>query len=383
MSVINKVLQDIDQQKTNITQQDEAELSYQKIDIPAPAPAKLSKSFIISLLVLLVLGASVWGYLTYFQTSSPAPQKSFVKAFSVEAEPKSNVLEEQAESATQIDNAEDETATSQTSASDAMKAGVEQSQVEKPIKMVEPAKPVAMKLAATTPAKPKQLLVEDVVSAETPVKPQTAPVRQQRFVIKPTEKSNYDLAAKALQRGDEAQSRGRFIQAESEYKKALKLQPDLHDARAKWVSLLYGEADQQQAIRVLQQAIDNYPEHTGYRLLLARIYQELGQSAAALHSLTGHSPLSNVNEYHQLTAALAQQNQQWQLALEHWQILLLSNRPRGKWLLGAAIAFEKQNKLNEAEKHYKQALQVGGLSNASLIYIQQKLAVLSQQSPEE
>ncbi|WP_111978321.1 tetratricopeptide repeat protein [Algibacillus agarilyticus] len=408
MSVINQMLQNIDSKKNQPVEPTDDELSYQRIDIPA-------KKNYTRIIYILLAGATLFAALwvagiyddnqnTTFnaieETLNPLVTSVADVGVKEESEKDQSVADLNAVNVVNDENLDHEPigdidkSTHQVDAaspnSNDLAVAKNQSLNTSPPQK----KPVVHTTSASIvpAAKPPKKIIE----VNSPSRSETSEAKQGEssyqstnsddstsdtviakpiFSMRPTEKSADELARKALDKGNEAYNRGRFSLAEIEYKKALSIKPALHEARAQWVGLLYGEKNHQKALNILQRGIKNYPEHTGYRLLAARVWLSIEQPHSALNVLLNHTPQERAIEYYQLSAALAQQTMQWSLALQNWQALLLNNQPQGQWLLGAAIAFEKLGKAKEADKHYKQALTVGGLSQSSLEFIKLKLTI--------
>lgn len=189
-------------------------------------------------------------------------------------------------------------------------------------------------------------------------------------------KSQDELAQDAYIKGNVAYHRGEINEAIAEYQKALELKPEMHDARAQWVAVLFAKQEVSRALAILQQGINLFPQHTAYRLVAARIWQDQQQPTRALEVLLATSPNERIQEYLQLQAALAQQTKRWQVALESWQTLLQQFGADGRSLLGSAIALDNLGRLEEAKMYYLQAREQGGLSQPSQQFIAQRLQQL-------
>ena len=207
-------------------------------------------------------------------------------------------------------------------------------------------------------------------------KPSTTAEPVSSMSITASSKTDLELAQDVHVKGNLAYQRGDVEEAILHYQRALRLKPDLHDSRARLVAIFYAKQNINEANVLLQQAIKSYPEHTAYRLLAARIWQEQGVPERALQVLHEHTPTTRAKEYWQLQAALAQQAKQWQVALQSWQALLQNFNNDARWLLGSAIALDQLQRFEEARVYYLQAQQDGSLSQASLNFVAQRLAQL-------
>ncbi len=130
------------------------------------------------------------------------------------------------------------------------------------------------------------------------------------------------------------------------------------------------------AQHILQQALSNGADSADLRLLLAQFYAAAQQWPQVGHVLQPQFDLSLHPEYYGLKATAAQQTGD-SIAAQHWFSQLIVLQPQqARWWLGAAVAFDHNGQQQQAQLHYRQALQWGdNLSAASRNYIQQRLAV--------
>ncbi|NTS75861.1 hypothetical protein HR060_03185 [Catenovulum sp. SM1970] len=385
MSVINKMLQDLDEQQKSKKDSNE-QLSYPKIDVTVQ-PNKLPKSLMLAVVLVLstiVASATLWWWQNQADEAVTQPIasevviKKPVEQKQPQAESTIRKTEEPVVAAKPADKPEQKKAP--TIAFNANVKAIEENKLASTNQPVDDTDQNTQAESLTTPVTTENVPVESInKTVETVLADEAQEPKVASFNKTPSSKTPEQMAEKAFKRGSDAYLRGRFALAESEFKKALAFQPDLHEARAQWVGLLFGEQNYQKAMTLLQYGITLYPEHTGYRMLAARIWLELEQPQTALQVLQDHSPNERFNDFYQLKAALSQQNQKWQLALDSWQALLKANpnQQRGTWLLGAAIAYEQLNKSIDALDYYRLALKMG-LPINSAQYARSQIANLEQ-----
>ena len=130
-----------------------------------------------------------------------------------------------------------------------------------------------------------------------------------------------------------------------------------------------------QSVQVLQQALAQHIVDADIQLLLAQQAAARQQWQQVADLLPEQFVLAQQPEYYGLKATALQQLGQPQAAL-HWFAQLLRLQPeQARWWLGAALAYDALQQRQQASLHFQQALQRGdSLSPASRHYIQQRLA---------
>ncbi|MGX5172406.1 tetratricopeptide repeat protein [Aliikangiella sp. IMCC44653] len=132
--------------------------------------------------------------------------------------------------------------------------------------------------------------------------------------------------------------------------------PDFHPARLALINLCW-EMSACLVEQKLNQAVSLFPKDSAYQQLLARFYfekQRFQQAEKVLEELTPNDP-----RYLQLlqTRALArQQLGKHQLAIQDYATLLNQDASRGDILLAVGISLEAIGKLAEAQRSFKNAL---------------------------
>ena len=133
----------------------------------------------------------------------------------------------------------------------------------------------------------------------------------------------------------------------------------------------------QQALTVLQQALQQGIVHADIQLLLAQQAAAQAQWQRVDTLLPAQFVLAQQPEYYGLKATALQQLGQPQAALDWFSQLIVLQPQQARWWLGAAIAFDALSQPEQAQLHYRQALQWGdSLTAASRNYIQQRLAAI-------
>lgn len=129
-----------------------------------------------------------------------------------------------------------------------------------------------------------------------------------------------------------------------------------------------------QSVQVLQQALAQHIVDADIQLLLAQQAAARQQWQQVTDLLPEQFVLAQQPEYYGLKATALQQLGQPQAALNWFTQLLRLQPEQARWWLGAALAYDALQQRQQARLHFQQALQRGdSLSPASRHYIQQRL----------
>lgn len=196
------------------------------------------------------------------------------------------------------------------------------------------------------------------------------------IVVEQVELTPTQLSFKAQERAKKALDANNLAEAITQYNDALRYTPRDSKVRQTLAALYYGKGDARQAVELLQKgiAIDN--DDMTVRLALSKLLLKEQQNAAALTPLV-YLPVNPTRDYLSLRAALAQKNNQDQLALESYQKLVSIEPENGRWWLGYAIQQERAFELKGAKQAYQQALTKVGVSSQSQQFIRDRLSVLT------
>ncbi|MEH8018896.1 tetratricopeptide repeat protein [Rheinheimera muenzenbergensis] len=207
----------------------------------------------------------------------------------------------------------------------------------------------------------------------------TAPAVKQAAAVKVEVQRSAQTAAQkgaALQQqAVQAAQSGQLMQAINLWQQVQAVQPLQATAYLAQARLWLQMGQPQRAEQILQQGISAGADTADVRLLLAQLYAQQQQWQAADTVLPAQFELQQYPEYYGLKATVAQQLGD-SFAAQHWFGQLIVIQPQqARWWLGAAVAFDQQGQRQQAQLHYRQALQWGEkLSAESRNYIQQRLA---------
>ena len=205
----------------------------------------------------------------------------------------------------------------------------------------------------------------------------TAPKAQGKMAITEVTLTPQQLANKRFALANEAQKDGQLNRAIDYYEQTLALDPGMHEARKQLAALHYGQNQLAQSSDLLQQGLISYPQEVDFALLLARVQQASAQPSLAL------ATLANIPDTHLLArqkwmaqSDIAQKLGQFSLAEQAYRQLLQQEPLQAKWWMGLAYALDSQQQFTQARQAYRTALGHRGLSAQASAFIEQRLTQL-------
>ena len=394
MSVINKMLQDLDKRQQGHSLSNVAVHQAQFLGRPNTS----RKWLVISLVSLFVGGVSVYAFQAMYdsrnatdnsvntvmsaqtqsdntnpQTDTPAKDMSasVESAPSVAQSPRVNASEPTTESVAA--NTSPDMPNRAALPQESVQAHTEPQQVA--VKANQAEVNVNQSEVKITQAEAKAS--EPVESASTQASSQAAAQPTGQMAVTEVKLSPSQLAQKQLVLASDAEKQGQLVKAMDYYAKALKLDPSLHESRKQLAALHYGQGEQPQAAEVLAQGRLLYPQEFEFALLLARVQHAMGDTDAALASLAqipDSHPLARQKWLAQTD--LAQKQGQYPLVEQAYRKLLQQEPQQGKWWMGLAYALDSQKQFTQASQAYRTALSYSGLSTQATAFIEQRLQQL-------
>ncbi|AVJ55066.1 hypothetical protein C5610_01390 [Idiomarina sp. OT37-5b] len=153
-----------------------------------------------------------------------------------------------------------------------------------------------------------------------------------------------EVAERQRQKAEQAQKQGLFTDAASHYEAALNAQPQWHDVRKEWAALEYGRGQTTQALAILREGLQQFPQAHSLRLLAASMLEKQAQPQLALQLLVQHQPAATeLPQYYQLQAELAQQLDDNDAMQQSYRALVNAQPDNGRWRLGLALALREQH----------------------------------------
>lgn len=203
------------------------------------------------------------------------------------------------------------------------------------------------------------------------------PQEQGQMAITEVKLTPKQLAQKRFTLASEAERDGKLKDAISYYEQTLGFDPSMHEARKQLAALHYGQGQLAKASEVLLQGMLLFPQQLDFALLLARVQQASGQADLALVTL------ANIPDTHPLArqkwmaqSDLAQKLGQFSLSEQAYRQLLQQEPQQAKWWMGLAYALDSQQQFPQARQAYRTALGHRGLSAQASAFIEQRLTQL-------
>jgi MSHA biogenesis protein MshN len=178
-------------------------------------------------------------------------------------------------------------------------------------------------------------------------------------------------AQTALRKGDDRQA---IVALEG----LLNVEPDNHIARKKLAALLFASGQDTQAKSLLQQGLQDDASRVDIRQMLARLYVQQQQPEAAFKLLSEFSvDAMQDTDYVALRASLAQQLGKYSDAKLDYQALVEAQQDNPQWWLGLAICEDKLGASNQALAAYRKVIALQQISPAVSEFSAQRIASLS------
>ncbi|OYY50765.1 MAG: hypothetical protein B7X95_02680 [Methylophilaceae bacterium 17-44-8] len=166
---------------------------------------------------------------------------------------------------------------------------------------------------------------------------------------------------------------GRVAEAQDQLKTTIDAYPHHDDARQTLVGLLVDNKRHDEAMQVLKTGLKLTPNHTGYAQALARLQLDAGMLDQALATLESHrGGASQPQEYHALMAILLQKLGQHGPAITYYQQALSQGVSAPAWLIGLGVSLQAEGRALEAKQAYQQA-QSSQLSPELALFVSQRL----------
>ena len=163
------------------------------------------------------------------------------------------------------------------------------------------------------------------------------------FTKQSVQLSATEIAERQRQKAEQAQQQGLFTDAATHFQAALNAQPQWHDVRKEWAALEYGRGQTTQALAILREGLQQFPQAHSLRLLAASMLEKQAQPQLALQLLVQRQPpATDLPQYYQLQATLAQQLGDNKVMEQSYQALVAVQPDNGRWRLGLALALKAQ-----------------------------------------
>lgn len=372
MSVINKMLQDLD--RRNAMAGAEAQSAAQNVKVMDPQQ-KASRDWFWRVVSALLLVAVAWvGWVAYqllprplvtdqvfrMMQSKPAPAAPVSPVAQAPAKPSApQATPPAAEAPPPV---EPKPAIDQVQAKPA-----EPAETFKLARAIET--PIAERKAA--PAKPKAAASK--AAAPKPAAPKNVKAAAEPRAIS---KTVSNAAHTQFRRAAQFLNQGRVSEAEAQLILALKSDPAHALARQAYVALLLEQARVEEARAMLQEAVAANPAHAPFALALSRIYVEQRDYPAALRAMDNAGTAAQGSDFQSLRAVVLQRMGRHNEAVNAYQAALRSGPQQATTWMGLGISLEALGHRPEAAQAYKRALGAGALAAEAKEYAEARVRAL-------
>ena len=158
----------------------------------------------------------------------------------------------------------------------------------------------------------------------------------------------------------------------------ISLEPRNVSARKRLASLLFANGDPVRAAMLLHQGLQLNPEDSSMRLMQARLLFREKKNIQALALLKEHPRMVIADdELLSFRAALAEKQSDYETSHEDYLTLLQRQPNNARWILGLAISQDKQKMHEQAVSNYRKVKSSNQLSAQVLSFVDGRLAVLA------
>jgi MSHA biogenesis protein MshN len=234
--------------------------------------------------------------------------------------------------------------------------------VEKPALAADKPAPTVKPMAASA-AKAK-----DAATASEPVAALNKQVRE----LSPQQRAEneYRRAISLIQQGKTSEAIARLEQA-------LQLDPQHAAARQILVGLLLESKRHDDALRKTREGLNLDPAQAGLAMIQARLQLEKSELRPAIETLQRTLPHATERaDYQAFLAALLQRDARNKEAVEHYLQALQRSPQNGVWWMGLGISLQAEGRGAEAQEAFSRAKASDSLSSELLAFVESKLKQL-------
>lgn len=358
MSVINKVLRELDQRHAMAAS---AEQAAPREVRPVRDPAHGHEWFWRAIAALLLLALAWVGWVVYqIQPRRVATDLGIAAGESARRELARPVAEKKPAPAAQLVAAEKPPA-----------------QADEPAGTLKLAQSIQMPIVATEPAPEKPAAREPARPAPRPasiVKPKALTPRVEKHELTPLPAQR---AETEFRRGAAFLQQGRVSEAETRFATAIALDAAHAPARQALVAMLLEQRRLEEARRLLQEGLAINPQQEQFVLALARIYLERADYASALEVMSRNRNGARTSaEYDAMLGSVLSRLGREREAVEAYRAAVRTSPDKGGTWLGLAVSLENLDRRSEAAEAYRRALASGTLTADVKQYAEQKIRQL-------
>ena len=215
--------------------------------------------------------------------------------------------------------------------------------------------------------------------AKTPEAKKPPPVPLTKTVVldkRDSAKAVSDAGEAPFQRAAGFLKQGRVSEAENQLLAALQADPGHLGARQAYVALLLEQQRVDEARRALRDAVALHPAHPAFQLTLARVHAEQRDYRLALEVIDKAGPLAEGADFLTLRGAVLQRLGRHADAVSAYQKAVQSGTQPGETWTALGISLEAVGRTQEAGEAYQRALGSGRLPREVRDYAEARLKTL-------
>lgn len=203
------------------------------------------------------------------------------------------------------------------------------------------------------------------------------PAKPRSLAIEKVELSAEQHVALLKEKATKAESAGQLIQAIEYWHLIKQTLPELSQPYLELVRLFQLQGNEASALNILQQATVSGVQDPKISMALAALALKQQNWEKALTYLHGEPDIVLYADFYAMKAAALQKTNQHPQAIEVFQQLARQQSDQARWWLGMALSYDALQQKPQATAAYKQALLNGStLSVASLDYVKKRIAVI-------
>ncbi|GAA0295968.1 hypothetical protein GCM10009128_13290 [Psychrosphaera haliotis] len=402
MSVINKMLKDLDNRQDSSSLQDSA---VPRATTSQTSSNPLNKALIL-LLVIIVCLLAIISWKMVDGTSNLAPVEKYIDGVAVIDQvesPETELLSQK----TSVEPTEESGVVGLTTPEPAFTEELEPEPPLLDLPLSAESSPVGQSPAQQSPAElspTKQLSAEEPaaeldtlpkvdaqaklanqpetdsqpeVGRKPAVKAETVKTPEPTFVIQKTssELTPEQRVEKLLTKAKTSYDRGYVTEAIEQLTRILAISDSNVEARNLLAAAWYGRGEGNKAVAIINDGLQRYPLIEEWRVTAAKIFFKDNNPAGAFSYLDVNLESAS-KEFYTLKGNLARELKYYVKAEAAYLQLTRLEPFIGNWWLGLAIAQDSQAKKQQAVQSYKKVLDVGGVSAQSITFSQQRIDVL-------
>lgn len=197
------------------------------------------------------------------------------------------------------------------------------------------------------------------------------------FVIEKTSNklTPEERVERLLDKAKTAYEKGYITEAIEDLTKLLAISDSNIEARTLLAGAWYGRGEGNRAIAIINDGLQRYPLVEEWRTTAAKIFFKENNLAGAFSYLNVELAGAG-KEFYTLKGNLARQLKEFGSAESAYQKLTELEPFVGNWWLGLAIAQDSQAKAEQALQSYQRVIATGGVSAQSVAFAQQRIEVL-------